>query len=63
MQSVAKKNTSPYGHPSKKGEIKQNIIYYELKNQDIKNYATLLLQLEIKKEVLVFEEKLLRKKL
>ena len=35
----------------------------KLKNQDIKNYATLLLQLEIKKEVLVFEEKLLRKKL
>ena len=33
------------------------------KNQDIKNYAALLLQLEIKKEVLVFEEKLLRKKL
>mgnify|MGYP003421691245 FL=1 len=33
------------------------------KNQDIKNYATLLLQLEIKKEVLVFEEKLLQKKL
>ena len=33
------------------------------KNQDIENYATLLLQLEIKKEVLVFEEKLLQKKL
>ena len=33
------------------------------KNQDIKNDATLLLQLEIKKEVLVFEEKLLQKKL
>ena len=33
------------------------------KNQDIKNYAALLLQLEIKKDVLVFEEKLLRKKL
>ena len=33
------------------------------KNQDIKNYAALLLQLEIKKEVLIFEEKLLRKKL
>jgi transcriptional regulator with XRE-family HTH domain len=33
------------------------------KNQDIENYAALLLQLEIKKEVLIFEEKLLRKKL
>ena len=33
------------------------------KNQDIKNYAALLLQLEIKKEVLAFEEKLLQKKL
>jgi transcriptional regulator with XRE-family HTH domain len=37
-------------------EVKSN-------NQTIANYATLLLQLEIKKEVLVFEEKLLRKKL
>ena len=33
------------------------------KNKDIENYAALLLQLELKKEVLVFEEKLLRKKL
>ena len=33
------------------------------KNQDIENYAALLLHLEIKKEVLVFEEKLLRKKI
>jgi len=33
------------------------------KNQDIENYAVLLLQLELKKEVLAFEEKLLRKKL
>jgi len=33
------------------------------KNQDIQNYDTLLLQLEIKKKVLVFEEKLLQKKL
>ena len=37
-------------------EVKSN-------NQTIANYATLLLQLEIKKEVLAFEEKLLRKKL
>ena len=33
------------------------------KNQDIKNYAALLLQLEIKKEVLAVEEKFLQKKL
>ncbi len=33
------------------------------KNQNIENYAVLLLQLKLKKEVLVFEEKLLRKKL
>jgi hypothetical protein len=29
------------------------------KNQNIENYAVLLLQLKLKKEVLVFEEKLL----
>ena len=35
----------------------------ETKNKDIENYAVLLLQLELKKEVLAFEEKLLQKKL
>lgn len=35
----------------------------ERKNQESLNYATNLLQLELKKEVLRFEEKLLRKKL
>jgi hypothetical protein len=38
-------------------------IEVKTKNQDIENYAALLLQLKIKKEVLAFEEKLLRKKL
>ena len=33
------------------------------KKQEIEKYNTALLQLEIKKEVLVFEEKVLQKKL
>ena len=33
------------------------------KKQEIENYATLLFQLELKKKVLVFEEKVLQKKL
>ena len=39
------------------------LITIETKNKDIENYAVLLLQLELKKEVLALEEKLLQKKL
>ena len=38
-------------------------IEVKLKKQEIEKYNTALLQLEIKKEVLVFEEKVLQKKL
>ena len=38
-------------------------IEVKLKKQELEKYNTALLQLEIKKEVLVFEEKVLQKKL